>query len=218
MKRVLVLVEGQTEERFVKDVLEPHFLSSNLCLIPTVAKTKRVKSGPDFKGGITDFPKVAKDLQRLLGDTQATVTTFIDYYGLPSDFPGMATRPPGSARVKASHVEMALSQFMNNLNFRPFLMLHEFEALLYSNPSELCRALHADNTIIAKFVAIRDSFQTPEEINNHPSTAPSKRILSLMPGYQKTLHGPMISKRIGLATLRGSCPHFNNWITWLENL
>lgn len=33
-KRVLILVEGQTEERFVKDVLGPAFWPMNLFLSP----------------------------------------------------------------------------------------------------------------------------------------------------------------------------------------
>lgn len=218
MKRVLVLVEGQTEERFVKDVLVPYFVSKNVFLIPTVAKTKRVKCGADFKGGITAFNKVAKDLQQLTTDSSAFVTTFIDYYGLPGDFPGMDCLPKGSSLSKVCHVEAALAQLINCPRFRPFIMLHEFEALLYTNPSELCRALHADDMTLAKFMGICESFQNPEEINNAPSTAPSKRILNLMPGYQKTLHGPMITKRIGLDNLRQNCPHFHDWLVWLENL
>ncbi|GFO67632.1 hypothetical protein GMLC_12110 [Geomonas limicola] len=218
MKRVLVLVEGQTEERFVKDVLGPYFASKNLFLFPTVAKTKRVKCGADFKGGITGFSNVAKDLKQLIKDQNAFVTTFIDYYGLPSDFPGMNSLPNGSPLIKVCHVETALAQFINCPRFKPFIMLHEFEALLYTNPSELCRALHADHKILATFMGICNAYQNPEEINNSPSTAPSKRILNLVPGYQKTLHGPTITRRIGLDTLRQNCPHFDDWLVWLESL
>jgi len=89
MKRVLILAEGQTEERFVKDILQPHLLVLGIAIQPKIATTKRVKSGPDFKGGITDFKKVEDDLRRLLGDTGATmVTTLLDFYGFPKDFPG----------------------------------------------------------------------------------------------------------------------------------
>ena len=50
-KRVLILVEGQTEERFVKDVLGPAFWAKELFFHPTLLVTKRVKDGPNFKGG-----------------------------------------------------------------------------------------------------------------------------------------------------------------------
>jgi hypothetical protein len=218
MKQVLVLVEGPTEERFVKDVLAPYCWTQGKNPIPKVATTKRVKRGPDFKGGITDYQKVENDLQRLLGDTGAVaVTTFIDYYGLPADFPGMASRPNGTSLARAQHVEAAWDQKLSTPRFRPFLMLHEFEALLFVSPLLLSKALYATEKV-ADLNAIRTAFATPEEINDSPLTAPSKRILRLLPGYQKTLHGPMVAGRIGLADIRKECPHFNAWLGWLENL
>lgn len=66
LKRVLVLVEGRTEERFIKDVLRPALWSAGLDATPRIAVTKRVKRGPDVKGGVTDYQKVENDLRRLL--------------------------------------------------------------------------------------------------------------------------------------------------------
>jgi hypothetical protein len=78
-KRVLILVEGQTEERFVKDVLAPTFLGRNLYFFPTILVTKRVKSGPNFKGGVTNFRRFQKDAQRLLNSAgDGLVTTLLD--------------------------------------------------------------------------------------------------------------------------------------------
>lgn len=218
MKRVLVLVEGQTEERFVKDILAPHCWTLGKDPTPKVVTTKRVKRGPDFKGGISEYQKVENDLYRLLGDSGAeAVTTFIDYYALPSDFPGMRERPQGASLLRARHVEAAWAQRIGSRRFRPFLMLHEFEALLFVNPELLGKALYAEDKVAA-LNAIRAEVTSPEEINDDPRTAPSKRILSLLPGYQKTLHGPIISGRIGLTEIRRVCPHFNEWLSWLEEL
>lgn len=218
MKRVLILVEGQTEERFVKDVLAPYLWTTGKDPVPKVATTKRVKIGPDFKGGITDYQKVENDLRRLLGDTGVVaVTTFIDYYALPADFPGMATRPNGTSQVRARHVEREWEQRIEHSRFRPFLMIHEFEALLFSKPDELSKALYQTESL-QELAAIRASFPTPEDINDNPLTAPSKRIIRILPGYQKTLHGPLVTKRIGLEALCGECPHFNEWIGWMESL
>lgn len=218
MKRVLVLVEGQTEERFVKDVLCPHLLPRGIVTIPKVATTKRVKRGPDFKGGITDYRKVANDLHRLLHDTNAvSVTTFIDYYGLPSDFPGIDSRPSGSAYDKARHIETEWKRGIDNPRFNPYLMVHEFEALLFAKPEELGRALYQSD-MLPELEKIRNGFPTPEDINDNPITAPSKRIAGLCPGYQKTLHGPLITQRIGLEIIRRECRHFDDWLTWLEGL
>ncbi|BBO16974.1 conserved hypothetical protein [Candidatus Brocadia pituitae] len=218
MKRVLVLVEGQTEERFVKDVLRPHLWPLEIDMIPKVAITKRVKRGPDFKGGITDYQKVANDLRRLLNDTGAvSVTTFLDYYGLPSDFPGVDSRPPGSAHDRARHVETEWRRRIDNPRFHPYLMVHEFEALLFAKPEELGRVLNKSD-MLSELEKIRNEFPTPEDINDNPETAPSKRITGLFPGYQKTLHGPLITKRIGLEIIRHECRHFREWLTWLERL
>jgi hypothetical protein len=218
MKRVLILVEGQTEERFVKDVLCEYLWARGIDAIPKVATTKRVKCGPDFKGGITDYQKVENDLRRLLGDTAVvSVTTFIDYYALPSDFPGMSSRPNGLPIKRAQHVEKVWEQKIGHDRFRAYLMIHEYEALLFTKPEELSTALYQPSAL-PQLQAIRTSFTSPEDINDNPLTAPSKRILQLLPGYQKTLHGPLVTKRVGLATLRSECPHFNEWLSWLENL
>jgi len=218
MKRVLVLVEGFTEERFVKDVLSPHLEDKEIFTIPKIVTTKRTKQGPDFKGGIKDYQKVKNDLLRLLGDTGVSfVTTFIDYYGLPKEFPGVTSRPMGSPHERAIHVETEWKHQIDNYRFHPYLMIHEFEALLFSKPDELARALYHP-LLLPQLKAVREAFPTPEDINDDPQTAPSKRILRIVPAYQKTLHGPLITMRIGLETLRRECRHFNDWLTWLEEI
>ena len=217
-KRVLILVEGQTEERFVKDVLGPAFWDKDLYFHPTILVTKRVKSGPNFKGGVTNFAKFRNDAKRLLDSAGgALVTTLLDYYGLPSDVPGMDSRPPnGTPAQRVTHVELAVAQhFGTPGNFLPFLLLHEFEALLFSSPSELPRAM-TEPQKQPQFEAIRAGVATPEEINERPQFAPSKQIKSLFPAFKKTLHGPTVVGRIGLNQVRAECPHFDSWVGRLE--
>ncbi len=73
--------------------------------------------------------------------------------------------------------------------------------------------------IIEQLQMIRDSVQSPEEIDDSPITAPSKRIEHIIPGkYQKSFHGPLIATRIGITAMRDACPHFNGWLTKLELL
>jgi hypothetical protein len=218
MKRVLVLVEGQTEERFIKDMLCPHLWPRDIDLTPTLAVTKRVKDGTRFKGGITSYPKAAMDVRLLLMDTNAAaVTTFVDYYGLPPNFPGMASRPDAEPVRRAVHVETEWAVRIGNPRFHPYLMVHEFEALLFSKPKEISIALHAPKAG-EDLEKIRSTFVTPEGIDDGPETAPSKRIMRCCPGYQKAVHGPMVAQRIGLPDMRGQCPHFNEWLAWLEGL
>src|SRR5260221_2296902 len=119
-KRVLILVEGQTEERFIKDVVGPAFYSRNLFFQPTLLVTNRVKDGPNFKGGVTNFAKFKNDARKLLTSAGgALVTTMLDYYRLPLDFPGMDSRPPnGTSLQRVTHVETAIAKhFGTPLNF-----------------------------------------------------------------------------------------------------
>ena len=214
--RALVLVEGQTEERFVKDVLAPAFWSRGLYLSPTILVTKRVKDGPNFKGGVTRFARFENDLRELLRSGGAVVTTILDYYRLPADFPGMNTRPNGTPRQRVEHVEQAIGAYFGSpRNFVPFLALHEYEAWLFASPDALPGVMN-DSAKQADIEAIRQSISTPEEINDDPEWAPSKRILKLFPSYRKVAHGPMAAGRIGLERIRAECPHFDQWLVVLE--
>lgn len=206
MSRVLVFVEGQTEETFVRDLLVPYFSRLGIYLTPILAQTS-----PGHKGGIVSYGKVKHQLTRLCRQDQgAYVTTMMDYYGLPNDFPGLDGHVP-DAHEQVVRLELALQQDIDAPNFIPNLMLHEFEALLFSAPEKFAEWLD-DQALLAPMAAIRGAFATPEHINNSPQTAPSKRILTLVPHYKKTVDGPLIAEDIGLDAIRAQCPHFNNWI------
>lgn len=213
MKRCLILVEGQTEERFVKDVLCPEFEPRGFYLSPTILTTKIVKSGPNFKGGVTSYAKLRADLDKLLR-SGAVVTTMIDYYGLPSDTPGMSNRPVGRAIDRVKHVEEAIFNDLGSPYLLPFLALHEFEALLFVDHETTASVIPAPEKAF-ELLAIAGGAE-PEDINEDPETAPSKRLKRVFPSFRKTLHGPTAAKRIGLSALRSRCPHFDSWISRLE--
>jgi hypothetical protein len=219
MQRVLVLVEGQTEERFVKDVLQPYLWDRNVHLEPKILTTKRVKRGPDFKGGVTDFAKFERDLKRLLGDTNAgMITTMLDYYGLPDDFPGKDTVVMQPRRERSRYLENALEERVaGGQRFKAYFMTYEFEAFLFVAPAVFARAMNKPNALEA-IQEIREAFSTPEDINDGKETHPSKRVKDLFPKYRKGLHGPMVTGRIGLNALRSQCPHFDQWLTRIESV
>jgi hypothetical protein len=219
MKRVLILVEGQTEETFVRDVLAPHLHTRDIAPVPKLLVTKRIKSGGHFKGGAVSYTQVKGDLHRLLADTGAElITTMLDYYGLPDDVPGLADRPPGTCYQRVEHVERAFREDIEHPRFLPYLALHEFEALLFTDPTRCDWVFSEATGLLESMQAIRASVTSPEEINEGPTTAPSKRLLKLFPGYQKTLHGPMAAGAQGLGPLRAACPHFHQWVSALEAL
>lgn len=218
MKRILILVEGLTEERFVKDVLYPYFLTKNICLIPKILTTKEVKDGANFKGGIRSFVIVKKHILRLLEDTNAVkITTMFDYYGLSPDFPGITNNSIIDCQEKIVFLEDEFNKVINNKRFFSYFQLHEFEALLFSSPEIIGDAMISTQELTDKVISISGQFKNPEYINNHPETCPSKRLIKIYPYYNKVIYGTLISTRIGLETLRKSCPHFNKWIELIES-
>lgn len=217
MSRLLILVEGQTEEIFVRDILTPHLAGFDVHPIAVLLKTKRVKAGGAFRGGVTSTEKVLGDIRRLLGDSNATVTTMLDYYGLPEDFPGMETRPVGDPYARIEHVEEALRAELAAASFIPHLVLHEYEAWVFSSPED-CSWVFDDPTVASQLVGIVGTANGAERIDEGPATAPSKRLIKVFPAYRKTLHGPMAVKAIGLTKLRQACPHAGAWLDQLEAL
>ena len=217
MSKVLILVEGQTEQGFIDNVLSVHLASFGVFPIPIVIPTKAPRgSSPSIKGGSVSWRKIKKTLLDLLGDSSATlVTTMFDFYARPEDWPGNDSLLTNSYQQQVKHLEEACNQEIAHQRFTAYLSLHEFEALLFAAPETLA-ASYPEIDMRDALVAIRTQFQTPEEINDDPATAPSKRIKELCPMFRKRSDGPIIALEIGLAQIRAECPHFNEWLTKLE--
>ncbi len=219
MRQVLISVEGQTEEAFVKRLLQQHLWNHGVHPVPILVATKRVKYGTDFKGGLVSYGKTKRDILRLLADTSAVaVTTMYDLSGLPADFPGHSTRPTHDSYAKAAHVEEALSQDIGHNRFRPHIQLHEFEAFMFVAPETTIDCFPDHRNRLDRLRAIRATFKSPEEINDGAGTAPSQRLLAILPRYQKPLDGPLVTEMVGLGPIRRECRHFNEWLTWMEQL
>jgi hypothetical protein len=223
MARLLVHVEGQTEETFVSEVLGEHLTQVGYEFV-----SARLVGNPRMKrGGIRPWQGVRRDILRhLKEDHSAIAAIMVDYFGLPHDWPGRAGAPSrNSTSEKAEHVESALlddiatelgSRF-DQRRFAPMVMMHEFEALLFSNPDRFAQGIGRCD-LAADLRMIRQGFASPEDINDSVETAPSKRIEGLFPGYEKPLFGVIAAMEIGLPTMRQECPHFNNWLKRLESL
>ena len=216
MTRVYLLVEGQTEEAFVRELLEPHYARLGLYLTPIIVSTS-----PGYKGGVVSYAKIKPQLLRLCRqDAAAHVTTLFDLYALPQDFPGKADAAypsAGTGHMKAAFLEAQLTQDIDQSNFIPNLVVHEFEALLFVDTRKFSEWV--DNyKIVISLGDQAQKYESPEDINDSPQTAPSKRILAAMPNYQKTVHGPLIACAIGLDAMRVACPHFHKWLEKMETL
>ena len=206
MKRVIVFCEGPTEETFVNKILSPAFYDKRIFI-----------SARNF-GGVSRYSIIKKHLTNLCkSDTSAYITTMLDYYGLPFDTPGKKYDVSGDIYQKVQYVEQCIGDDIKADNLLPNLILHEFEALLFSRP-EAFLTCGMPPKVVDDLCKIRHSFQTPEHINNSPDTAPSKRILSIYPRYSKIVDGYQISSEIGLDTIRSECGHFAQWMKKLEDL
>lgn len=218
MKRVLILVEGLTEEAFINYALSPHLLCYEVFAEPVILRTKLSEGrDPHFKGGHTSWAKIRRFLLSLLGDSSVSlVTTMLDYYARPDDIPGNGTLPKGSCWARVKHLEEGCQRDLPNPRFLSYFSLHEFEALLFSAPEHIAKEFPLSDQE-QELMAIRAQFNSPEEIDDSPATSPAKRLEKLYP-YRKRLHGPLIAQEIGLELIRQQCPHFNDWLTRLEAL
>lgn len=220
MIRVHVICEGQSEEMFVNKVISPVFGIGKVELKPALI------GKPGHKGGRFNLDRLSADIsKRLLGDRNCFCTTFFDYYGLPSDFPGLdRSRAMITLSEKANCVKQDLtSQLETRIGqsairrFIPYVQMHEFEGLLFSDTVSIASAIDRPN-LIRSLNSIRSAFDTPEHINDGPQTAPSKRILSLYPGYEKVIHGSIATDKIGLDKIRAECRLFDAWVSELMAL
>ena len=148
----------------------------------------------------------------------------VDYYGLPSDWTEHVVTVPSASECVRLTEEAMLADVCKGMGgdfypvrFIPYLMMHEFEAMLFSDCRRFADAIGRPN-LATDFQSIRDQFDSPEEIDDSPLTAPSKRIERLVAGYQKPLAGTRAALAIGLSAIRAACPHFDAWLERLEYL
>jgi len=217
---LVALVEGGAELIFLRDLVAPHLTQFAVYLYPTLL------SKPGQKGGDVKFERAQIDIRNHLRQRPDTfLTLFIDFYGTNSSWPGLASaRLQQTPRQKATIFHEATKEEVVRLfgedraaeRFIPYVSMHEFEALLFSDPQILANGLG----VFQKDVdAILSKCGEPEAINDNPNSAPSKRLATLSDKrFGKKTTGIDIAKKIGLATMRRQCPLFNEWLTRLEDL
>lgn len=226
MSRLLIHVEGETEETFVNELLAGHLYDCGYTNVS--ARLLGNARQRERRGGIRAWEAVRKDiLNHLRDDQECLASTMVDYYGLPRTgsraWPGRAAAGEQPFAQKANTVEQALLADINerlcgdfdSSRFIPYVMMHEFEGMLFSDCDRFSSGIGRTD-LTADFQAIRDAFDNPEEINDSPNSAPSKRIKMLMPDYEKPLLGTLAAIEIGLRTIREECPHFAGWLKTLE--
>lgn len=218
MTRLHMLVEGQSEEIFVKQTLAPYLAERGVFVNPIVLWTKRIPSGGGYRGGVSNWKQIRRSLAPLTFDGDAWVTTLLDFYGLPDDVPGyQEARGQGNPRDKVIELQAKLAAEINRPKFIPFLALHEFEAWVFCAPEVV--AAHFDRANLTEKIqqAIAHAGE-PEFINHGETTHPKARLKAMAVGYKETSDGPTLMAKIGIPAIRASCPHFAAWLDRLEAL
>ncbi len=209
MIRVAISVEGQTEEEFVKRTLAPHLLPRTIDVRPILIGRARAAGR---SGGNVTVDGLSSEISALYRSFDV-VTSLVDYYGF---------RDKGSYMIEQLEevLQDAVSRRVRRLNPQrlfPYVQRHEFESLLFADV-EAFATLDPDGSQVERLRSVRARFTTPEDINDDPETAPSKRIAATIPRYRKRLHGPEVAERIELSAIRTECPRFHHWLTRLESL
>lgn len=213
-KNVHVLVEGQSEEAFIREILGPY------CAHRGVYMTQSRLSKPGSKGGDVRFSRSRNEIRNfLLQRKDWIICTFVDYYGIhewpgTSDIPRHAS-PQQIADLMNNGAKTGMKESFPHLcydidsRYIPYTAVHEFETLLFSDCDILANELNISPLIVH---AVLHQFGEAERINNSPETAPSKRLLAWNPNYSKTRKGIAIAKTIGISKMRKACPLFNVWL------
>ena len=202
MIRLAISVEGPTELEFVKNTLAVHL------------REKGVEAQPFSINGNVTVRRLAHDMANHFWNFDR-VTSLVDFYG----FRDKDTASPNEleGRIHRAIDERIKHSWDESMVF-PYVQRHEFEGLLFSEVSAFGKVMLLPDECIEELEGIRAHFSTPEDINDSKESAPSKRILKVIPRYNKHVNGYMIADATGLDRIRAECPRFNRWLANLESL
>ncbi len=222
---VFIIVEGQAEQTFIREVLAPEMAVKGIFLQAALI------GKPGHKGGNIRFERAIMDIGGFLKQRSNTyISTMFDYFRIEPSWPGMGELlqiinggEKLTAEEKGEKIEEATFTRIKELfpdhnvdeRFIPYIEMHEFEALLFSDTTVLANKISVEQSRIDRILT---ECGEPEEIDDGPDTTPSKRLISLCNGYRKVAMGKTISEEIGIPIIRDKCKHFDSWINRLEQL
>ena len=208
MKRLYIVVEGQTEEEFVKSVMAPYFQRFGIYSItPVILHTSAAG-----KGGFVNYQHLKNRITSLLksmGD-DVIVSMLVDFFRCPNLPNQEIWDKIGSHKERVAEMEHSISNDICDHRFIPYIQLHEFEALLFSSPVGF-EAYFSDEEA-KKAISVINDFDNPEDINTSPTGAPSKRLSGIRQKYEKVVEGKVIAMEIGMDVIMSKCPRIRAWI------
>jgi hypothetical protein len=214
MRGIYIIVEGPTEEEFVNEVLRPYFNDMGIYDVRAIL----IQTSPGYKGGDMKFERYKNNIENLLkAERDIAVTSLIDYFRLRTDFPKYAEAQNISDKYKrVAFLERSVKEVIPDNRFVPYIQLHEFEGLLFSSDTGF---KYLGNIPEKSMVELQQAIAgAPELINDGATTAPSKRLERLIPGYKKRLHGPIIAAEIGIPIILARCDRFRYWLETITGI
>jgi hypothetical protein len=225
-ERVLVVVEGSTENIVLRKLVAPHLGAKGVFIYP------KIIGESNGKGGSITFNRLVSDMVNLhLQEPGVIVTSFVDYYGRQGTWPSEAEgKAKGlSAAAMAAILETDLKAAITahprlsgaRLRLLPYIQVHELEALLYAQPELLAGEVFGEAEKAGLLRADLEGLAHCELLNDSKETAPSRRLENHFGVYQKgrgnTSHARLFAEKAELATIRQVCPRFDTWVRALEN-
>ena len=221
MKNFRIVTEGQSETNFVNRVMVPYFAGKCILIPITVVTKTENRHGKTYKGGVGNYGQIRNTLLKTLANASKNVdsyvTTMFDFYRLPTDVPGVLDAEKVNDSYKKVEIierEIRKAEGYGEKFFFPYIELHEFESMIFSDISKLEEAyFEEDLTALKECVKV---LSNPELINDGAETAPSKRIMNCISNFDKANVGVDVLGKIGIENIAAKCSHFAEWLQCIE--
>lgn len=215
MKRLVFLVEGDTELKFIEQRVKSYLYSKCGYGIAINAQKITTNKTLNAKGGNVSFEYLKNELKRLSAKDDVLITTLLDFFRLPTNFPNHSTDKKDIEKIEKGILEQ-VEDIVSFKRFLPYIQLHEVEALLFANGLDGFDIVVDKDTQKSKLRDIIDQYPCPEAINGGSDTAPSKRLESIFPKYNKVYYSELIFSGLEIDAIRAKCPRFNTWLDKVE--
>ena len=215
MRNLYFIVEGETEEEFIKRLLIPYLYGQGLIghMQPIMV---HMSGGGHGHSNVKHFLNTIEPVLYYAGEP--VITSLLDYFRFPRQQPAFAAcgvQPTAAAQAQC--LQRALFDAVQRIRvyprFLPYVQLHEFEALLFADVAghEL-----QPFGIQMEVAAVINDYPSPETINSRPEFAPSKRLAAIYQQhgqrYRKAADAVDIAELIGMERLLERCPLFSQWV------
>ena len=213
MKRLYIIVEGQTEQEFVNTMIAPYMQQYGVYDVkPVLIHTS--KAG---RGGFVNYSHLKKDALKLLNSRKNdfVVSMFVDFFRIPEIPHRERWSQKATHKEQVSEMERCIAEDIHDYRFIPYIQLHEFEALLFSSNKGFETYFQEDEAQKTQRIVLQ--FDNPEDINTTPEGAPSKRLIDINANYDKVIEGNLIALEVGMDSIRTKCHHFKEWIDKLKD-